>query len=194
MWRRAKTRERNSATEQPAGDESLDDDVDEFFRNDDDFDNLVTVKMLGHFFIGLGKPADFVLGDVNGHPNPAAQLAVDLDGKFKLLFSGKIGGVSGPRHTQGRPGMAQFLPEFIRADALRLDDEALLEANLYFANVLPVLQRVSLQCQKAGLVSFFKCADLARGEDRLWRTLAPHPQKSQVIEDAQSAQVFHFLS
>ena len=34
-------------------------------------DDLAAVEVLGHFFIGLGKAADFVLGDVNGHTNPA---------------------------------------------------------------------------------------------------------------------------
>ena len=92
----AKTQERELPTEQPDGDKLFDDDVDEFLGYDDDFDDLAAVELVGHFFIGLGKLADFVLCNIDGHADPAAQLAVYLDGHLQLFFSGKIG-------IKGRP-------------------------------------------------------------------------------------------
>ncbi len=60
-----------SVTEEADGDELFDHDIDEFLRHHDDFDDLAAVKVLGHFFDGLGKAADFVLTRVDGHADSA---------------------------------------------------------------------------------------------------------------------------
>src|SRR5690348_7107703 len=73
------------ATKQPAGDELFHDDVDELLRNEDDFDNLAAIDVLGDLFIGEGKLPEGFLARLDRYANPSAQLAIHLNGKFKFF-------------------------------------------------------------------------------------------------------------